>query len=87
MYPLAKVEGGMLLFTLGLFGVGWSANDPAIWQPLLVILALTLAISLRFSKKFRGYQFTTWIIAVVMAAMIYPAQFLHVGNLDRKSVV
>ena len=85
MYPLAKVEGGMLLFTLGLFGVGWIANNPAIWQPLLVILALTLAISLRFSTKFRGYQFTAWIIAVVTAAMIYPENFLHVGGFDMRN--
>jgi bile acid:Na+ symporter, BASS family len=40
---------------------------------------------LRFSKVFRGYQFTAWIIAVVAAAMIYPAQFLHVGNFDMRN--
>ncbi len=85
MYPLAKVEGGMLLFTVVVFGVGWMANDPAVWHPLLVMLAATLAISLRFSKNFRGYQFTAWIIAVVTAAMIYPAQFLHVGNFDMRN--
>ena len=85
MYPLAKVEGGMLLFTVVVFGVGWIANDPAIWHPLLVMLTVTLAISLRFSKNFRGYQFTAWIVAVVTAAMIYPAQFLHVGNFDMRN--
>ncbi len=55
------------------------------WQPILVVLTVTLAISLRFSKFFRGYQFTAWIIAVVAAAMIYPQQFLHVGDFDMRN--
>lgn len=57
----------------------------SIWQPVVVILTVAFAISLRFSKKFRGYQFTAWIIAAVTAAMIYPAQFLHVGNFDLRN--
>jgi BASS family bile acid:Na+ symporter len=55
------------------------------WQPILVVLLVALAISLRFSQRFSGYQFTAWIIAVVAAAMIYPAQFLHVGDFDMKN--
>jgi bile acid:Na+ symporter, BASS family len=55
------------------------------WQPALVVATVALAISLRFSKTFRGYQFTAWIIAVVTAAMIYPAQFLHVGDFDMRN--
>src|ERR1017187_390028 len=57
----------------------------ALWQPIAVILTVGFAISLRFSKRFRGYQFTAWIIAVVTAAMIYPAQFLHVGDFDMRN--
>ncbi len=56
-----------------------------IWQPVVVVLAVAFAISLRFSKNFRGYQFTAWIIAVVAAAMIYPQNFLHVGGFDMKN--
>ncbi len=56
-----------------------------IWQFIVIILTVALAISLRFSKKFRGYQFTAWIIAVVTAAMFYPQQFLHVGSFDMKN--
>jgi BASS family bile acid:Na+ symporter len=55
------------------------------WQPAIVILLVAFAISLRFSKNFRGYQFTAWIIAVVAAAMIYPQNFLHVGDFDMKN--
>ena len=55
------------------------------WPPILVVLTVALAIGLRFSKTFRGYQFTAWIIAVVTAAMIYPQNFLHVGDFDMKN--
>jgi BASS family bile acid:Na+ symporter len=57
----------------------------ALWQPLLILATVVFAVSLRFSKNFRGYQFTAWIIAVVTAAMVYPAQFLHVGNFDMRN--
>ena len=56
-----------------------------LWQPFTVFLAVSLAISLRFAKNFRGYQFTAWIIAAVTAAMIYPATFLHLGTFDLRN--
>lgn len=60
-------------------------SHPAFWQPALVILLVAFAVGLRFSKNFRGYQFTVWIIAVVAAAMLYPAQFLNVGGFDMRN--
>ncbi|HEY1661600.1 MAG TPA: bile acid:sodium symporter family protein [Verrucomicrobiae bacterium] len=56
-----------------------------LWQPALVLLTVALALALRFTRNFRGYQFTTWIVVAVTAAMLYPAQFLHVGNFDLRS--
>jgi BASS family bile acid:Na+ symporter len=55
------------------------------WQPLAVLAAVTLAIGLRFTKNFRGYQFTAWIIAAVTAGMIYPAQLLKAGDFDLRN--
>lgn len=55
------------------------------WQPILVALLVALAMGLRFTKEFRGYQFTAWIVVAVAAAMIYPATFLHIGNFDMRS--
>ncbi|HKW28776.1 MAG TPA: bile acid:sodium symporter family protein [Verrucomicrobiae bacterium] len=54
----------------------------SIWQPIAVVLSVVLAIGLRFVPRLRGYQFTAWIIAAVMAAMIYPAAFLKWGSLE-----
>jgi BASS family bile acid:Na+ symporter len=83
MYPLAKFwiySTAIILLTA--FGSAFLLGN---WQPTLVFLTIALAISLRFSKNFHGYQFPAWIIAVVAAAMIYPAQFLHVGGLDMRN--
>ena len=85
MYPLGKY---LLITTIPLVLVVFSmalVNHPVLWQPIAVIAAVSLALGLRFSKRFSGYQFTAWIIAVVTAAMIYPASFLHVGDFDMKN--
>jgi len=85
MYPLAKFEAGLVLLILVIIAPAWMMNYPAVWHPTAVIGAVALAISLRFSKKFRGYQFTAWIIAVVALGMIYPARVLNVGGFDMKN--
>lgn len=85
MYPLAKFELGILLLIVAAVVPAWAMNKPAVWHPAAVIGAITFAISLRFSKKFRGYQFTAWIIAAVTIAMIYPGRVLHVGDLDLRN--
>jgi BASS family bile acid:Na+ symporter len=55
------------------------------WQPVLVVLALMMPFALRALPRLRGYQFTAWIVAAVVAAMIYPATFLHVGDFDLRN--
>ncbi len=55
------------------------------WQPALIWLLTAFAISLRFSKRFRGYQFTAWIVAVVVAATLYPEHILHVAGFDMRN--
>jgi len=60
-------------------------NNAALWQTALVILTVAFAVSLRYSSKLRGYQFTAWIIAAVTAAMIYPEAFKHWGTVDLRN--
>ncbi len=55
---------------------------PAFWQGVIVFVLVALAIGLRFSRALRGYQFTAWVVAVVVGAMIYPARILQVGKFD-----
>lgn len=85
MFPLAKVVLGWLLLILVIILSVWMVMSPMIWQPAAVVGTMAFAISLRFSKKFQGYQFTAWILAVVTLAMLYPAQILHVGNFDMRN--
>ena len=56
-----------------------------LWPPAAVVFAVAAAVGMRFLPKLRGYQFTAWIIAAVTAGMIYPAQFLRVGDFDLRS--
>lgn len=57
-------------------------SNPGFWQAAVVFVLVALAVSLRFVKSLRGYQFTAWIFVVVVAAMIYPAQILNVRGFD-----
>ena len=60
-------------------------NQPDGWKLGAVATFVCLAIALRFSKALCGYQFTAWIIAAVTAAMMYPANILHVGGFDMRN--
>jgi bile acid:Na+ symporter, BASS family len=80
MYPLAKYifySAAILVLTTVLTELFFDN-----WQPAAVILAVALAVGLRFVPKLRGYQFTAWIVAAVVAAMIYPAAFTHWGDIN-----
>jgi len=59
--------------------------NSAWWQPIAVFVAVGCAIGLRFTPKLRGYQFTAWIVAAVVAGMIYPAHLLQVGDFDLRN--
>ncbi|MBI5766622.1 MAG: bile acid:sodium symporter family protein [Verrucomicrobia bacterium] len=59
-----------------------AAETQAWWQPVAVALAVALPFVLRRSSALRGMQYTAWIIAAVVAAMIYPAAFLKWGSFD-----
>lgn len=62
-----------------------AADAHAWWQPIAVALAVALPFVLRALPAMRGYQFTAWIVAAVVAAMCYPASFLHWGDFDLRN--
>ena len=66
-----------------IFGVITAAI--AIWQPAAVILAVSFAIGIGAVANLKNYQYTAWIIAAVVAAMIYPQSFLRVGDFDLRN--
>src|SRR5882672_3503819 len=56
-----------------------------IWQLLAVGAVVVIAVGLRFSPKMKGYQFTAWIIAAVVTAMIFPEWFSKWGSFDLRN--
>lgn len=60
-----------------------------IYKPFALITAISAAIALGGIRSLKGYQYTAWIIAAVVAGMMYPAAFSNWGsfNLRDKAVI
>jgi BASS family bile acid:Na+ symporter len=85
MMALRKVLlaiGGLALVALI---AGVATVNPALWQPAAVLFAVGLAIGIGAVPALKSYQYTTWIAAAVVAAMVYPASFLHWGDFDLRN--
>ena len=61
-------------------GIVW--QQPAIYKAFALITAISLAIGLRAVPSLKGYQYTAWIIAAVVAGMIYPEAFTNWGSIN-----
>jgi BASS family bile acid:Na+ symporter len=61
---------------------GLTISRASVWQPAAVVACVGLAIGLGSLSLARAYQFTAWIVAAVVAALVYPAVFLHIGPID-----
>jgi len=64
---------------------GHLAERTAIWQAAAAVSCVALAIGLGGIESLRGYQFTAWIVAAVVAALIYPERFLRLGSFDLRN--
>jgi bile acid:Na+ symporter, BASS family len=64
---------------------GVSAGSATVWQPAAVAASIGLALLLRTVPALRTYQYTAWIIAAVVAAMVYPSAFLRWGDFDLRN--
>ncbi|MBB3841829.1 BASS family bile acid:Na+ symporter [Runella defluvii] len=68
-----------------LLGAGLFTSTDTLWQPAAVALAVCLAIGMGAIPSLKGYQYTTWIIAAVVAGMIYPSAFTKWGDFDLRN--
>jgi bile acid:Na+ symporter, BASS family len=76
---LAGVAACLLLASLvGLPGTSLAA-------PSGVALAVLLAFGLGAVPSLSGYQYTAWIVAAIVAGMLYPQQVLHWGDFDLRN--
>ncbi len=76
-------------FFLGLAGAcglvmlaGVVGHESGYWQPAAVSTCIALALGLGAIPALRTYQFTAWIVAGLVVAMIYPERLLHMGPID-----
>ncbi|HEX2861432.1 MAG TPA: hypothetical protein VHN79_07320, partial [Lacunisphaera sp.] len=65
--------------------VSLALGRPALAAPAAVVAAVGLAIGLGAVPALKGYQYTAWILAAVVAAMVYPGAFLKWGDVDLRN--
>lgn len=65
--------------------VGLLLQQPLIWQPAAVITSSCFAVGMGAIPGWKSYRYTAWIIAAVVAAMIYPSAFTHWGDFDLRN--
>jgi bile acid:Na+ symporter, BASS family len=64
---------------------GVLTQQEIIWQPSAVICSICFAIGMGAVPALKSFRYTAWIIAAVVAAMIYPAAFTHWGSFDLRN--
>ncbi|HEX7630610.1 MAG TPA: bile acid:sodium symporter family protein [Lacunisphaera sp.] len=83
--PFRKASLGLAGLAVVALLAGIATGHPEWWQPAAVAAALAFAFGLGAVPALKGYQYTAWIIAAVVAALMYPATFLHVGDFDLRN--
>lgn len=82
MKNFRKVCLGITVIATFFLLYGLWQQQPACWQPAAVCTAIGLALGMGAIAKLKSYQYTAWIIAAVVAAMIYPQSFVKWGPVD-----
>ena len=62
--------------------VGIVLQRPGLYKPFAIITSVAYAMALGGIDSLKGFQYTAWIIAAVVAGMIYPEAFTKWGNVD-----
>ncbi|MBD0376667.1 MAG: bile acid:sodium symporter family protein [Flavisolibacter sp.] len=85
MKMFRKICLGLSALSLVALLIGLIVANVSVWQPAAVCLSVFLAIGIGAVPALKGYQYTAWIIAAVVVAMIYPAAFLKWGDFDLRN--
>ncbi len=60
-------------------------QEAIIYKSFALVTAVLLAIGLGSVPTLKGYQYTAWIIAAVVAGMMFPAAFTKWGSFDLRN--
>lgn len=85
MQPVRKLSLAIAAISLGLLLIGLGVHQEMIWRPSAICLSVSAAIGIGAIPALKGYQYTAWIITAVVAGMLYPASFLHWGDIDLRN--
>src|SRR5688572_24966904 len=74
----------LILSSAALLGLitGLFTDNPGLWQPSAIICSIGFAIGIGALPALASYQFTAWILATVVAGLLYPHQVIHWGDVD-----
>lgn len=65
--------------------IGILIQQPSTWKPAAVICSIGFAIGMGAIPVLKSFRYTAWIIAAVVAAMIYPTAFTQWGSFDLRN--
>lgn len=74
----------LVLSAVSLLGLvaGLLMGNVAVWTPCAALAAVGFAIGLGGSPALKTYQYTAWILAAVVVAMLYPLAFKQWGPIE-----
>ncbi|MDN3669564.1 bile acid:sodium symporter family protein [Echinicola jeungdonensis] len=72
-----------LLLVVMLFAI--MGGFTSIWQVTAVGFCVAFSLGMGSFEKWKGYQYTAWIMTAVVAGMIYPEAFLQWGDFDLRN--
>lgn len=70
---------------LAVLAFAWLTQADGLLKATVLGTAVAWAIGIGAIPFLKGYQYTAWIAAAVVAGMTYPQSFLHIGDFDLRN--
>lgn len=82
MLAVRKACLGLSGLAVAVFILGLVAGRAGIWQPAVLVAVFGAAIGIGALQSLKSYQYTGWIIACVVAALLFPNAFRSWGGVN-----
>lgn len=70
---------------VAMLAYAWLTQADALLKATALATVVAWAIGIGAIPFLKGYQYTAWIAAAVVAGMTYPQSFLHIGDFDLRN--
>ena len=85
MKTFRKISLGLSGVALILLIAGLAVGQESLWKLSAISFSVLVAIGIGAIPALKGYQYTAWIIAAVVAGMIFPNAFIKWGSVDLRN--